>query len=507
MEKKMFCSKCGKELTGNERFCPACGHAVNNSVDNLGVIGEQRSEKIPWSIDIETTVKKKRRWPIVILVCLVGVIFVGGIVGFLVQRNSDEYEYLAVVENENGLYGCINERKKEIIECQYNVVILNAEEGNVIVWKEKDSAGNSPEYNKGVLDTEGEVIIPIQYAQVECLNVAGETIFALAEEAGINEDGEPILNWGFANSDGEMITEFKYQYGTTTVPGASYKEAQGVIPVSCYVENGLDSGYIYGAIDSEGKEVIPLDSQYIAPWQAIGDSGLLAIERMGAGKEWKVGFVDYNNETVIPFEYEGAGNFTENGLAAVKKNNKWGYINKSGNTVIPFKYDYASDFTECGLARVESGDVTIYINENGDEIVKDSWDTANDFDENGYALVSNEMGEGLIDKNGDYVLPCGYESISTPNGLYVAEGSSLDMEGDPYVILNSNGEEVIEGLLDFDTVWGMGDNEWISIGTVYDQDEEDNKIYQCNYVNEYGDIKLRLPERYNYSSPFERIKR
>ena len=27
----MFCDNCGKELNGNEAFCPYCGHKINKS--------------------------------------------------------------------------------------------------------------------------------------------------------------------------------------------------------------------------------------------------------------------------------------------------------------------------------------------------------------------------------------------------------------------------------------------------------------------------------------------
>lgn len=502
----MFCGKCGKELTGKEKFCPKCGAAVQNLTrDKIEKYRERSPAHNAWSIQTEPPKKKGKKYLKIIIACLVIVIAAGGIAAFFFLRGSEEYEYLAVVENEDGLFGCINEKKKEIIECQYNVLLLNAEEGNVIVWKETGSNGDSAEYKMGVLDMEGQVIVPIEYAEVEMLNVNGEIIFALAEETGVDEKGEPVLNWGFANSQGEMITEFKYQYGSNGVPGVS-TEVKGVIPVSCYVENVSSPGYIHGAIDNHGIEVIPLDSQYISPWQSVGNSGILAIERPVSGNEMKAGFVTYNNETVIPFEYDDARNFTENGLAAVKQNGKWGYIDKAGNVVIPFKYDNAYDFSTSGLARVESGDTTIYINETGSEIIEGTWNLAYDFDENGYATVSEDTGEGLVDTDGNYVFPCVYDSILSQGKIYVAEGGSGNEGTSSFVIMDSSGNTLMEGVQDFDTVWGMGDNGWIATGTVYDQDEEGRARYQCNYINEYGDIKLRLPQKYNYASPFEKMK-
>ena len=55
-------------------------------------------------------------------------------------------------------------------------------------------------------------------------------------------------------------------------------------------------------------------------------------------------------EQIIAPQYEDAGLYSD-GLAAVKKDGKWGYIDMDNNVVIPFKYDFASLFQE-GLAVV-----------------------------------------------------------------------------------------------------------------------------------------------------------
>ena len=49
-------------------------------------------------------------------------------------------------------------------------------------------------------------------------------------------------------------------------------------------------------------------------------------------------------ETITP-QYEDASAFI-NGLAAVKKDGKWGYINTDNEVVVPFQYDLAGEFNE-----------------------------------------------------------------------------------------------------------------------------------------------------------------
>lgn len=498
----MYCSKCGKELTGKERFCPKCGNAVDETrAEALKNIGQENIKQEPWSITIDSRKNKKGKKPVIMIVCMIIILLLGsgGVLFFL--KNFGEYEYLAVVENEEGLYGCINENDKEIIECKYDLVTIN--EDHIIVWTEKGETGETSEYDKGVLDTEGNVIIPIEYPEVASFNVDGKTVFALAEQVGVDEEGEPILNWGFADAQGNMITKFEYQYATAASPSLSSSEEQGVILVSSHVENDTEDGYLYGAINNRGEEVIPLDSQYINPWQSIGNSGLLTVERKSGG-EWKSGFINYSDETVLPFEYDDAKNFMDNGLAAVKIGEKWGYINREGSLVIPCSYDYAYDFAENGMARVESGDTTIYINEKGEEIIEGDWDFAYEFDENGFARVEDENGYGLIDEQGEEVFSCSYDSIYSGNDMYVA-WDSYNCN-----VIDSGREERYVGLADavrgsYDYVGGMGDNGWLVAGRLREDSEKQNE-YECDYIDENGNVRLPLSEKYTYAWPFERIK-
>ena len=65
----------------------------------------------------------------------------------------------------------------------------------------------------------------------------------------------------------------------------------------------------------------------------------------------KCGYINPENEVVIPFDYETAMSFSE-GYASVVKGGKCGYINKDNEVVIPFVYDAATPF-EGGEAKVK----------------------------------------------------------------------------------------------------------------------------------------------------------
>lgn len=51
-------------------------------------------------------------------------------------------------------------------------------------------------------------------------------------------------------------------------------------------------------------------------------------------------------------EHYSIGEYAKNGLARVYIGNKYGFINQDGVAVIPFVYDYAHDFRDDGLAVV-----------------------------------------------------------------------------------------------------------------------------------------------------------
>lgn len=75
----------------------------------------------------------------------------------------------------------------------------------------------------------------------------------------------------------------------------------------------------------------------------------LAPAVLAAGEDAPERGVLTYSEAIAP-KYEDAGTFN-NGLAPVKQNGKWGYIDETGKTVIPFQYDIAGLFSE-GFALV-----------------------------------------------------------------------------------------------------------------------------------------------------------
>jgi hypothetical protein len=118
---------------------------------------------------------------------------------------------------------------------------------------------------------------------------------------------------------------------------------------------GFRNGYAYvqddythycGLINRHGIFVIPF-SEY-----AIIGTNYDGFVRVSRGNE-RCGF--FNLKTgmeAIPCIYEDMHYILSEGLVSAKKNGKWGYVISSNETVIPFIYDDANNFSE-GFAVVE----------------------------------------------------------------------------------------------------------------------------------------------------------
>lgn len=103
----------------------------------------------------------------------------------------------------------------------------------------------------------------------------------------------------------------------------------------------------WGFKDTIGNIVIQLDKySFLNP---IDEQGMIL-----AKKDGKEGFIDINENILIPFIYDDLGVFSKSvDLAPAVKNKKQGFINRKGETIIPFEYDYTSKvryFYEPGIA-------------------------------------------------------------------------------------------------------------------------------------------------------------
>lgn len=170
-----------------------------------------------------------------------------------------------------------------------------------------------------------------------------------------------------------------------------------------------------------------------------------------------------NYTQAIAPQYEDAGIFSE-GLAPVKKDGKWGYINENNEVVIPFQYDVAGIFSE-GHAVVGSIVETLPQTEY-DPATDQSHETGEYFytvtlgciDTNGsyraFPDPYSSEGEAMMGQFTDDLLPHdmvfynGYitlDRLDAPDGhLYDTNGSLVELTFDEYNSRYSFGWQVTE---------------------------------------------------------------
>ena len=156
-------------------------------------------------------------------------------------------------------------------------------------------------------------------------------------------------------------------------------------------------------------------------------------------KDDKRGYLNVNTgEVVIKPEYDHAWLFSE-GLAAVVKDNKVGFINKDNELVIPYKFDYGYrkfdvDFVFEGGLSIMTDDrgACGLIDKSGNWVVEPKYDEIYSGWRNRYRVVVENGKRGLL-VDSVFVLPLEYDYIEyAENGVVAVKDGwmkHLDFEG------------------------------------------------------------------------------
>lgn len=507
----MYCSKCGYELNENAKFCPRCGQAV----------GQQNEEKEKTRTGIsaknnnKTAAKKPHRVrnTLLFVLCL----GIAVVIGFFVYKFAvpNKNDYLALVQNEEGKYGYINEEGEEVIACGYDIAYPFNSNGIAAVGQKTGSRywRNLEVYDLYewiLIDTRGEVTASL--SDYDIVISGGEFcdngFLTVGKIVGTNEDsGGAVFEWGYVNEKGEEMLECRYFHGYDDVDMLTYGRwnADGLAAV--FEDNSSRSV----AINEEGEEVFSRGDK--SPFYFEKSDLYLASVQTGTDEEgepvYKYGYVDKTGEMVIDYQFDDGWDFSQNGMAVVEKDGKWGYIDESGKNVIPFQFEQAYNFTENGVAKVVTeGGEEGYINTNGEVIITVGQDIVYASPFMGDLAIIEEYDEdfsyGLINSEGNEVLPCEYSSIysSGQENLMIVQEGGADEEK-TYGCVNEKGKMVVP--VQYDYIFGAGDNGWIAVGTKTGSLDSETEIYSVSYLNEAGEEVLELPSEYISGGVFVQV--
>ena len=183
------------------------------------------------------------------------------------------------------------------------------------------------------------------------------------------------------------------------------------------------------------NETEPVSSQTPAPLQ---DSQLIPAIQNGS-----YGFVDENDQTLIPFSYDEVGTYAD-GLCRVydASRGKWGFINRSNELVIDYTYLSAQDFDH-GLAAVktsENGQTGWgYINTQGTMVIDPIYSQCGSYGD-GLLPVQYNGYWGFIGTDGSTVIDFLYSDID-PNGFQY--GRAVVAINDAWGVIDSSGESIL----------------------------------------------------------------
>lgn len=144
--------------------------------------------------------------------------------------------------------------------------------------------------------------------------------------------------YGLVDSRGNVVIDYKYKWlnipyeglmQAETEDGFGYVKIDGE-PLRIYIDGGEWPAFCFSSVQafSEGLGCCYLSESF-------------ASQKYGYG----CGYIDTSGNMVIPFEYEDGSGFYQ-GASMVKKNGLWGFINRNNEVIIPFdkKFDKRVSF-------------------------------------------------------------------------------------------------------------------------------------------------------------------
>lgn len=250
-------------------------------------------------------------------------------------------EGLAAV-SKDGLIGFINKKGELVIQCQYVRLYDGRGFSEGLVGVSIDGGQEGIYDDKwGYIDKTGDIVIPFQEGLTGAPFSSGlTTIYRRSTTKRMAWEGAFINKSGELASDYFEVQNLKGFYDgycvvkdSTGWEGLINLHGNFVIPCKCsFIVNGFDEKYVvfqindkYGVANkSTGEVVIPCIYEIdYAGWTF--SEGVIPVKKDG-----KYGYINENNQIIIPFVYDEAEAFTE-GFAVVKRYGKYGYVDRYGH--------------------------------------------------------------------------------------------------------------------------------------------------------------------------------
>lgn len=199
---------------------------------------------------------------------------------------------------------------------------------------------------------------------------------------------------------------------------------------------------LFGVVDFEGRTVIPLQYDWVAP--------ALNGERFLLFSDTLMGIADRSGRMVVPMEYD-AELYAEDeavtfryGLIIMSKGGKYGVLDTAGRTVVPMVYDEWLWLVDSNLMILQGYNhqirqpYEILMQLDGDTVIP-TQSFINWWDENLFRVQNDKELWGLCDRSGRVVVACQYDDYID----YPHNGLATVKKGGRTGVIDIRGHEVI----------------------------------------------------------------
>ena len=309
--------------------------------------------------------------------------------------NIKDNDNIYLIVAQNGQYGMFK-NQEQIIGNEYQSISYNSESNTLTLEKTR-------RYGMATLD--GEVVIPVEFAQVDS---TGKYIYTTDVDGNVKvyqEDGNPaeidsnvyILEtenenyqikidnsqgsvYSILNKNGEQITTQNYSYINYLYDNYFIVSVTGG---KVGVINDKEEPIIeiqYDSIEKvEGTDYIITRLSENSSTQLYDKNFKELCEMTNAIVQTEENYVKVYNDTETKyFDLEGNEKqnteiLTNNQIYAKSQDGKWGFVDKSGNVVVDYIYDKVTDLNSYGYAGIKLDGKWGVVNSNGEVIVEPTY--------------------------------------------------------------------------------------------------------------------------------------
>lgn len=351
-------------------------------------------------------------------------------------------------------FGLLDKRAQSIVSFKYDSISFFSRNFDALkVWKKG---------KVGIINSKGKLVVEFATNDISFANNDFSFLIRV-DKAGNKEvkqkNGKPFPypydfikvlknglivvkdnKYGFV-SNGELVIPFEYDeinvHGISISPNSKkiitrYSNLQ--IPELIVRKNGKS-----GIFSPEGGEIVPVECDQIKYDESKRFYYLTKERKQGAylagrkkyismeydriyldgmqyitlTKDGMQGILNYELETIIPFEYDKIRLKGGNKGFLVTKDGKQGWLDKEGKILIPVAYTKLDDFYDSGFSgfyKVSIGDSSGIIDLEGEQVVPVIYDfvyTQKQF----FVGITKERKVGAYNKSGEEVLPTEYNRV------------------------------------------------------------------------------------------------